>query len=100
MLLLLNKIAVFLGTLGTLLILVGMLTYVVSKGRDPGVLKPEWGILSHVNVIRGLSLLLLCWVLKFLVHFLDPSIPIYGPEFMWFRMTGGSEFYDDSFMNR
>jgi hypothetical protein len=94
---LVGELAVFLGVFGSLIVIIGMITYMASAGHDPGVLKPKYGFLSHVNFIYGGSLLLLCLILKLVVYLVDPSIPIVGPSFLWYRMSSEKGYYDDSF---
>jgi hypothetical protein len=93
-----NEIAVYIGVAGMMFMLAGMMTYLYSGGNDPGVLNPKYGFLSHIHFISGGSLFLLCVILKLVVHLVDPSIPIYGPALLWYRLSSEKGYeLDESF---
>jgi|ERR671918_785528 hypothetical protein len=94
---LINELAVYIGVAGMLVILTGMATYLISRGNDPYVLNPRYGFISHTHFILGVSLLLLCGILKLVVHLVDPSIPIFGPSFLWYRLPPERGYEDESF---
>jgi hypothetical protein len=72
---LINQMAVVLGVLGTVIILSGGITYLTNGRNDPGVLNPKYGFLAHTHFLFGGSLVLLCWILKLVVYWVDPSVP-------------------------
>ncbi len=92
-----NELAVYIGVAGMVIIMAGMATYLVSGGDDPEVLNPKYGFLSHTYFISGGSLFLLCVILKLVVHLVDPSIPIFGPALLWYRMSPEKGYEDLSF---
>lgn len=92
-----NELAVYIGVAGMLVMLTGAMTYLINRGNDPYVLNPRYGFISHTHFILGGSLLLLCVALKLVVHLVDPSIPIFGPAFLWYRMSPEKGYEDLSF---
>ena len=96
---LLSEVAVFLCLFGSMGMAVGALFYFGTRGADGRVMNPKFGIFSHSQFLFGLGLVLLCWIIKLIVYWIDPSIPMFGPAFMWYRMSREKGYYDDSFMN-
>jgi hypothetical protein len=92
-----SELAVYIGVFGMLIIVAGMVSYLASGGDDPAVLNPRYGFISHTYFIYGGSLLLLCWLLKLIVHLIDPSVPIAGPSFLWHRISSEPGYQDESF---
>lgn len=80
-----------------LIILLGIVSYMATGRDDPGLLNPKYGFASHINFISGGSLVLLCVILKLVVVLVDPSIPVFGPSFLWHRMSSEKGYYDGSF---
>ena len=97
---LLVKFAVFLGVCGSVVMVVGAFFYFGTQGKDGQIINKKFGLFAHKKFLFGLSLYLLSWVVKFVLHWIDPSIPMFGPALMIYRMSGGElGYYDDSFMD-
>lgn len=81
------------------MMIIGAIFYFGTAGKDQQVINPRFGIFAHRQFFAGLLLILASWLVKFIIYWIDPSVPMFGPEFMWYRMSGGqSDYYDGSFM--
>lgn len=97
---LLSEFAVFFAVFGSLIMVFGAISYFGTHSQDQQLINPKFGIFAHRQFLVGLSFYLLSWIIKFIVYWLDPSIPMFGPAYMWYRMNRGQGYYyDDSFIN-